>query len=51
MPLPEGRKPLDEKWFHQHNQICVDRVEVIDSNGRSYAEYEASDVEIRGDDD
>jgi len=61
MPLPEGRKPLDEQWFTQHNQTYaaayvqtyadVNRVEVIDSQGRSYAEYKASDVEISFQDD
>jgi len=38
MPLPEGRKPLSKEWFAENSQnfSCVNRVEVIDNDGRSY---------------
>ena len=47
MALPPGRKPLGSEWFNQCMQFPkVNRVEVIDSNGRTYAEYNAKDVKI-----
>jgi hypothetical protein len=48
MPLPEGRKPLDNNWFHSHltDLSHVNRVEVIDDNGRSYTEYKAKEVQL-----
>ena len=53
MALPPGRKPLGSEWFigsEWYNQYMhfpkVNRVEVIDSNGRTYAEYNAKDVKI-----
>ena len=47
MALPPGRKPLGSEWFNQYMQFPkVNRVEVIDSNGRTYAEYNAKDVKI-----
>lgn len=51
MPLPEGRKPLDNSWFAQHAFPKVTRVEVIDSSGRSYMTYNASQVSISVQDD
>ena len=46
MPLPEGRKPLDDNWFLKYLFPKVTRVEVIDSDGRSYVKYNVSDVSI-----
>ena len=47
MTLPPGRKPLSSEWFNKHIAFPeVNRVEVIDSNGRTYAEYNAKDVKI-----
>lgn len=46
MPLPEGRKPLPDNWFLQHLFPKVTRVEVIDSSGRVYMQYDAKDVYI-----
>lgn len=51
MPLPEGRKPLDNSWFAQHVFPKATRVEVIDSNGRSYVKYDVKDVFISLQDD
>ena len=51
MPLPEGRKPLDNNWFLQHLFPKVTRVEVIDSTGRVYTQYDAKDVWISVQDD
>jgi hypothetical protein len=41
MPLPKGRNPLSSAWFAQQTQdfSCVNRVEVIDNEGRSYTKY------------
>lgn len=46
MALPTGRKPLGNDWFLQHLFPKVTRVEVIDSNGRVYTQYNTKDVKI-----
>ena len=46
MALPPGRKPLPNDWFLQQTFPNVTRVEVIDSNGRTYVKYGVSDVSI-----
>lgn len=51
MPLPEGRKPLDDNWYLQHLFPKVTRVEVIDSTGRVYSEWDVKDVWISVQDD
>lgn len=49
--LPSGRKPLGDHWFLKHVLPKVTRVEVIDSNGRIYTQYDAKDVWISVQDD
>lgn len=51
MALPPGRKPLGNDWFLQHLFPKVTRVEVIDSSGRVYTQYDAKDVSISVQDD
>ena len=53
MPLPEGRKPLGNDWFRDQmiDLNRVTRVEVIDKSGRSYMEYNATDVKLSIQDD
>lgn len=51
MVLPPGRKPLADNWFLEHLFPKVTRVEVIDSNGRSYVKYDVKDVSISVQDD
>ena len=53
MALPPGRKPLGNDWFLkfdnsilQHRFPNVTRVEVIDSTGRVYSEWDVKDVSI-----
>lgn len=51
MALPPGRKPLGDDWFLKHLFPKVTRVEVIDSNGRVYTQYDVKDVWISVQDD
>ena len=53
MALPPGRKPLDKAWFANHIMPFPDitRVEVIDSNGRSYTQYDVEEVQMSIQDD
>lgn len=51
MTLPPGRKPLGNDWFVKQLLPKVTRVEVIDSNGRVYTQYDARDVSISFQDD
>lgn len=46
MPLPEGRKPMSAEWFAAQAQdfAKVNRVEVIDNDGRVYTKYNVKDV-------
>lgn len=46
MALPPGRKPLDNTWFLEQLFPKVTRVEVIDSSGRAYTQYNVKDVQI-----
>lgn len=48
MPLPEGRKPLSKQWFANHITPFPDvtRVEVIDSTGRAYTQWDVKDVQM-----
>lgn len=53
MPLPEGRKPLDKSWFADHIMPFpeITRVEVIDSTGRAYTQYNVKEVQMSIQDD
>lgn len=53
--LPPGRKPLgDPPQIPEYSTVVypnVNRVEVIDENGRSYVKYNANNVQIQIQDD
>jgi hypothetical protein len=53
MPLPEGRKPMSPEWFAEQAQDFsrVNRVEVIDNDGRVYVKYDVKDVSYQLQDD
>lgn len=53
MPLPQGRKPLDNSWYKDWLTPYPDitRVEVIDSTGRAYAKWDVKDVQLSIQDD
>lgn len=53
MPLPEGRKPLSKQWFAENSQnfARVNRVEVIDNDGRSYTKLGVKGVRYQLQDD
>jgi hypothetical protein len=46
MPLPEGRKPMSAEWFAEQAKDFsrVNRVEVIDNDGRVYVKYDVKGV-------
>lgn len=46
MPLPPNRKPMSPEWFAQQAQDFshVNRVEVIDNDGRVYTKYNVKGV-------
>lgn len=46
MPLPEGRKPMSPEWFAEQAQdfARVNRVEVIDNDGRVYVKYSVKGI-------
>lgn len=53
--LPPGRKPLGDPpqipGYNTADYPNVNRVEVIDENGRSYVKYNANNVQIQIQDD
>lgn len=46
--LPEGRAPLSANWLRYKAQdySSIDRVEVIDENGRSYTNSNVTSVKL-----
>lgn len=48
MTLPPGRKPITNDWLAEQIQDFsnVDRVEVIDNDGRRYVKYNVTDVQL-----
>jgi hypothetical protein len=46
MTLPPGRKPMSAEWFAAQAQDFsrVNRVEVIDNQGRAYVKHDVQEV-------
>ena len=53
MPLPQGRKPLDKSCFARNIMPFpeITRVEIIDSTGRAYTQYNVAEVQMSIQDD
>lgn len=53
MPLPEGGKPMSPEWFYRQAKdfVKVNRVEVIDNDGRVYTKYNVTGVSYQLQDD
>ena len=53
MPLPQGRKPMSPEWFFEQAKDFsrVNRVEVIDNDGRVYTKYNVTGVSYQLQDD
>jgi hypothetical protein len=53
MALPPGRKPMSPEWFALQSQDFsrVDRVEVIDNQGRAYVKLGVQEVSYTLQDD
>ena len=53
MPLPQGRKPMSPEWFFEQARDFsrVNRVEVIDNDGRVYTKYNVTRVSYQLQDD
>lgn len=53
MPLPEGRKPMSAEWFAEQARdfAKVNRVEVIDNDGRAYVKHGVKGVSYQLQDD
>lgn len=53
MTLPPGRKPIANDWLAEQIRDFsnVDRVEVIDNDGRRYVKYNVTDVQLSLQDD
>ena len=53
MPLPQNRKPMSPEWFAEQARDFsrINRVEVIDNDGRVYTKYNVIGVSYQLQDD